>query len=46
MVVADFTAFFTGTGKSALIRHITKILREKFGVGSFILATPTGVSAI
>ncbi|KAK3914466.1 ATP-dependent DNA helicase [Frankliniella fusca] len=35
-----------GTGKSLVISEITKVLTEKFGRQSYVLGTPTGVSAL
>ncbi|XP_052128693.1 uncharacterized protein LOC127750623 [Frankliniella occidentalis] len=35
-----------GTGKSLVIAEITKVLTQKFGKQSYVLGTPTGVSAL
>ncbi|KAK3907212.1 hypothetical protein KUF71_002902 [Frankliniella fusca] len=35
-----------GTGKSLIIKYLTTLLTKELGSGSFLLATPTGVSAV
>ncbi|KAK3910678.1 ATP-dependent DNA helicase RRM3 [Frankliniella fusca] len=35
-----------GTGKSLIIKYLTTLMTKELGTGSFLLAAPTGVSAV